>query len=76
MESESNNLADLARQVLSAWETVHDNGDDLADIVDKETFLGVQYAQLHVDGIAQLTLGGQAVLEHAYETLTENQEES
>ncbi len=70
-----NDLADLADRILSAWETVYGTRDDLTDIIDRETFLGIQYAQLHADGIAKLTQDAQAILEHTYETLINAQAE-
>lgn len=68
-------IAKLATRVLEAWETVLETRDDLEDIIDVDTFLGIQYAELHAEGAVHLTEESKPVLEHAYETLINAQEE-
>jgi len=68
-------IANLASRVLKAWETVQETYDALEELIDVDTFLGIQYAELHAEGTVHLTEESKPILEHAYETLISAQEE-
>lgn len=65
----SDDLAELAERVMSAWTKVSETDEDLAEFVTEETFLGIQYARLHADGVVRLMPESREVLEKAHQCL-------
>jgi hypothetical protein len=74
MNQTADDVAKLAEQVLSVWTAMYEDRADFVEVIDEETFLGIQYAELHAKGIVGLTPDSKTTLEHAHLKLIGAQE--